>query len=90
MYDLTGWTAWVSAKKVPCDILPDMSDIHPTNQALLTILENQMDRTKFAFEGLTAETYSAEPGGDCNSLERIGDAAEESRDHGFVCYWEGM
>lgn len=50
-----------------------MSDIHPTNQALITILENQMARTEFAFEGLTAETYSAEPGGDCNSLERIGE-----------------
>lgn len=50
-----------------------MSDIHPTNQALITILENQMARTEIAFEGLAAETYSAEPGGDCNSLERIGE-----------------
>ena len=50
-----------------------MSDIHPTNQVLLTILDNQMGRTEYAFEGITAETYSAEPGGDCNSLERIGE-----------------
>ena len=49
-----------------------MSDIHPTNQVLITILENQMVRTEIAFEGLATETYSAEPGGDCNSLERIG------------------
>ena len=49
-----------------------MSDIHPTNQVLITILENQMVRTEIAFEGLATETYRAEPGGDCNSLERIG------------------
>lgn len=54
-------------------ILMGMSEMHPTNQALITILENQKVRTAAAFEELSAEVYEVEPGGDCNSIRRIGE-----------------
>ena len=50
-----------------------MSEIHPTNQTLLTILENQMVRTTAAFEELPEDVYEVEPGGDCNTIRRIGE-----------------
>ncbi len=45
---------------------------HPTTQVLLAILENQVSRTEAAFDGLTDEMLPTEPGGDCNSILRIG------------------
>lgn len=52
---------------------PGMSDIHPANWTLLTLLENQVTRTAAALEGLDEETYQAEPGNDCNSIRKIGE-----------------
>jgi hypothetical protein len=52
-------------------MLCGMSDVHPINRALLTVLDNQIARTEAAFEGLEERTYLAEPGGECNSIQRI-------------------
>ena len=40
--------------------------------ALRALLDNQVARTDAAFEGLDEATLVAEPGGDCNSIQRIG------------------
>jgi len=45
---------------------------HPASQVLLAVLENQVSRTDAAFEGVTDEVLTKEPGGDCNSILRIG------------------
>ena len=45
---------------------------HPASQVLLAVLENQVHRTDAAFDGLTDEVLTKEPGGDCNSILRIG------------------
>ncbi|HUW84863.1 MAG TPA: DinB family protein [Phycisphaerae bacterium] len=46
--------------------------MHPATQVLLAILENQVNRTEAAFDGLNEEVLTKEPGGDCNSILRIG------------------
>jgi len=46
--------------------------MHPTTQVLLAVLENQVHRTDAAFDGLTDEVLTKEPGGDCNNILRIG------------------
>ena len=48
-----------------------MPELHPINQALLTLLDNQMTRTEAVFEGLAAELFDVDPGGDCNSIRAI-------------------
>jgi hypothetical protein len=45
---------------------------HPANKVLLAVMENQINRTEAAFDGLTDELLTKEPGGDCNSILRIG------------------
>ena len=49
-----------------------MTELHPINRTLLTALDNQVARTVAAFDGLDEATYVAEPGKDCNSIQRIG------------------
>jgi len=49
-----------------------MDQPHPINRSLLTLLENQVARTGAAFEDLDEPTFAAEPGADCNSIQRIG------------------
>lgn len=44
---------------------------HPVTQVLLTILDNQIDRIDAAYDNLDGETFTVEPGGDCNSIQRI-------------------
>ena len=46
--------------------------MHPINQTLLTVLDNQIARTHAAFAGLDEATLDADPGRDCNSIRRIG------------------
>jgi uncharacterized damage-inducible protein DinB len=48
-----------------------MSQPHPINQTLLTLLDNQVARTTAAFEDIERATFDAEPGSDCNSIRRI-------------------
>lgn len=50
-----------------------MSDLHPINRTLITVLDNQRRRTAFAFEALPEAVYDAEPGGGCNTIRRIGE-----------------
>ena len=50
-----------------------MPDIHPINQSLLTVLENQVARTVAAFEAMDDSLFSAAPGRDCNSIRQIGE-----------------
>ncbi len=49
-----------------------MSDLHPINRTLLTVLANQIVRTEAVFEDLHDDVFRAEPGGDCNSILEIG------------------
>jgi DinB family protein len=59
-----------------------MAAPHPINQTLLHLLENQENRTRCAFEGLTHEAYSRAPGfpaGDCHSIQQIGEHLIELR-----------
>jgi hypothetical protein len=49
-----------------------MSEVHPMNRVLLSVLDNQAARTAAAFEGLREDVFSREPGGDCNSILKIG------------------
>ncbi len=49
-----------------------MSELHPINRTLLSVLGNQIARTAAAFEGLRDDVFVAEPGGECNSIQRIG------------------
>lgn len=51
--------------------MPHESD--PINQTLLHLLENQANRTHYAFEGLNAEVFTNDPGGGCNSIQQIGE-----------------
>jgi uncharacterized damage-inducible protein DinB len=44
----------------------------PTARTLLTLLDNQVARTDAALAGLSADAFVAEPGGECNSILRIG------------------
>jgi hypothetical protein len=48
-----------------------MSQPHPINQTLLTLLDNQIARTTAAFEDMREETFTAVPGGDCKSIADI-------------------
>lgn len=48
-----------------------MTSIHPINQTLLTIIDNQIDRTNATFVGLHSGVFTIEPGGDCNSILNI-------------------
>jgi len=50
-----------------------MPDTHPIARTLLTVLDNQDRRTEFAFKDLPDDVYRAEPGHDCNSIDRIGE-----------------
>ena len=43
----------------------------PISQTLLAIVANQVARTDAVFEDLSAEVFKAEPGGSCNSVQRI-------------------
>ena len=49
-----------------------MADLHPINQTLLTILENQISRTAHALDGVTDEVFTAPPGGDTHAIVEIG------------------
>ncbi len=49
-----------------------MSNLHPINRTLLTVLANQIVRTEVAFEDLRDDVFRAEPGRDCNSILGIG------------------
>jgi len=49
-----------------------MDELHPTNQALLTILENQVSRTCAALAGMEEDVFVAAPGGDVHSIGQIG------------------
>lgn len=44
---------------------------HPINRALLTLLENQIERTDAAIEGLGDDTAVAAPGHDCKTILEI-------------------
>ncbi len=46
--------------------------MHPINQTLLIVLDNQIARTRAAFDGMDEAAFDAEPGRDCNSIRRIG------------------
>lgn len=48
-----------------------MPDLHPINRTLLTVLENQVSRTTFAFEGLNEAVLDTPPGNDCKSIRGI-------------------
>jgi len=48
------------------------SDTHPINLTLMHLLENQMDRTRCALEGLDNAVFVRAPGGGCNSIQDIG------------------
>ena len=52
--------------------LPAMSTLHPINQTLLVVVDNQIARTEAAFEDLRDDVFRAEPGSDCNSILDIG------------------
>jgi len=45
-----------------------MNDLHPINRTLLTMLDNQRDRTAAAYENMRDETLNAEVEGDCNTI----------------------
>ena len=47
--------------------------VHPINQTLLHLLDNQQSRTRFALEGLVPEVYDRDPGSGCNSIRLIGE-----------------
>lgn len=47
--------------------------VHPINQTLLHLLDNQASRTYFAFEGLDAGVFTLDPGSGCNSIRKIGE-----------------
>ena len=49
-----------------------MDAVHPSNRALLVLLENQVTRTQAVFEDLSDEAFDAAPGGDCHSIREIG------------------
>ena len=49
-----------------------MSELHPINRTLLTVLANQIVRTEAAFEDLGDDVFRTEPGGDCKSILEIG------------------
>ncbi len=49
-----------------------MSDLHPINATLLTLLGNQVSRTAASLENLDEKTYTAEPGHDCKPIRNIG------------------
>ena len=42
------------------------------NRALASVLANQRARLDAALEGLSTADFEREPGGDCNSIQRIG------------------
>jgi hypothetical protein len=48
-----------------------MGQLHPVNQTLLVVLDNQIARTAAAFEGLSEGALDAAPGGDCHSIRQI-------------------
>ena len=52
--------------------LPSMSALHPINQTLLAVVDNQIVRTNAALEDLRDDVSRFEPGGDCNSILGIG------------------
>ena len=49
-----------------------MSALHPINQTLLAVVDNQVVRTDAVFEDLREDVFRFEPGGDCNSILGIG------------------
>ena len=49
-----------------------MSTLHPINQTLLAVVDNQIVRTDAALEDLRDDVFRAEPGGNCNSILGIG------------------
>lgn len=50
-----------------------MSELHPINQTLLDILQNQQDRTRYALEDLNPDVFNRDPGNGCNSIRLIGE-----------------
>lgn len=50
-----------------------MANPHPINQTLLHLLDNQVNRTRYALEGLNAEVFTHDPGNGCNSIRLIGE-----------------
>jgi hypothetical protein len=48
-----------------------MSQLHPVNQTLLVVLDNQIARTVAAFEGLGESALDAPAGGDCHNIRQI-------------------
>jgi hypothetical protein len=51
----------------------EVLNVHPINQTLLLLLDNQASRTYFAFEGLDAGLFTLDPGAGCNSIQKIGE-----------------
>ena len=49
-----------------------MSQSHPINQTLLSVLDNQISRTDAALDGMSDEAFTHEPGADCASIRTIG------------------
>ena len=49
-----------------------MSTLHPINQTLLAVVDNQIVRTDAALEDLRDDVSRFEPGGDCHSIIGIG------------------
>jgi DinB superfamily len=45
---------------------------HSINQTLLDLLQNQIDRTRFALLDLDPDVFTRDPGGGCNSIRNIG------------------
>ncbi len=50
-----------------------MSEIHPINQTLLHLLDNQISRSRYAIDGLNEEVFNRNPGNGCNSIRLIGE-----------------
>ena len=50
-----------------------MAQIHPVNQTLLHLLDNQQSRTHHALKGLTPDAFTHNPDGDCHSIQQIGE-----------------
>jgi hypothetical protein len=48
-----------------------MAELHPMNRALLTLLENQVQRTAAALDGLPETLLTQRPGGDCKTILEI-------------------
>lgn len=49
------------------------TDLNPINQTLLHLLDNQISRTRFAFESINEQVFNRDPGNGCNSIRLIGE-----------------